>query len=240
MNGDVWTFLFAKKLIAEMTASEGSVTTTIEATDANGKNRVVIWNIIASNATVVTGETIPYEVWTSKATLHGTVTGTLASTPKFRYRAKNTAEWSIVEADLVENSFSKEITGLTPGTTYEYQAMDGEQASAITREFTTESKFQPENQGFEFTSGSSPILIYGAGQSMWWDTGNHGASSMGKNVTTPDTSVKHSGNQSILLSSQFVGIGGVIGKFAAGNLFTGKVQMAYWDGVVHVLVVQKH
>lgn len=222
LNGDVWTFLFTKELIAKMTAGEGSVTTTIEATDANGKSRVVVWNIIVSNATVVTGEIIPYEVWTSKATLHGTVTGTLASTPKFRYRAKNTAEWSIVEADLVENSFSKEITGLTPGTIYEYQAMDGEQASAITREFTTESKFQPENQGFEFTSGSSPILIYGAGQSMWWDTGNHGSSKMSKNVTTPDTSVKHSGNQSILLSSQFVGLGGIIGRFAAGNLFTGK------------------
>lgn len=75
---------------------------------------------------------------------------------------------------------------------------------------------------FEAVSDSSSIiLIHGTGQSTWWDTGNHGSSTMNKNVTTPDTSVKHSGNQSLLLSSQFVGIG-IIGKFAAGNLFAGK------------------
>ena len=230
LNGDVWTLLFAKELIAKMTANEGSVSTTIEAIDANGKSRKVIWNIVASNATVVTNEIIPYEVWTSKATLHGTVTGTLASTPKFRYRVKNTADWTTVDADLAENVFSKEITGLTPGTTYEYQAMDGEQASSVTYEFTTEATFQPENAGFEYTStstSSSAILMYGSGQSMWWDSGNHGSATMSKNVTTPDTSVKHSGNQSILLSSQFVGFG-VIGKFAAGNLFCWKISEDRW------------
>lgn len=226
LNGDVWTFLFAKKLIAKMTASEGSVTTTIEATDANGKNRVVIWNIIASNATVVTGETIPYEVWTSKATLHGTVTGTLASTPKFRYRAKNTAEWSIVEADLVENSFSKEITGLTPGTTYEYQAMDGEQASAVTCEFTTETAFQPDNASFEYTQvlkvstllGSKDCLFfYKEGSEMWWDTGNTGSATAGRNITTQDSSIKNSGEYSVKLASA-----NLMNTFAAGNLFSGK------------------
>lgn len=236
LNGDVWTVLFAKELMAKMTAVEGSISTTIEAIDANGKSRRVVWNIIASDATVVTDEIIPYEVWTSKATLHGIVTGTLASTPKFRYRVKNTADWTTVDADLAENVFSKEITGLTPGTTYEYQAMDGEQASSVTYEFTTEATFQPENAGFEYTStstSSSAILMYGSGQSMWWDTGNHGSATMNKNVTTPDTSVKHSGNQSILLSSQFVGLGGFIGKFAAGNLFAGKyLKTDGTDGVL--------
>ena len=221
LSGDVWTIQFAKELIAKMTANEGSVSTTIEAVDAEGKIRKVVWNIVASSATVVTDEIIPYEVWTSKATLRGTVTTALESVPKFRYRAKNTADWTTVEATRVEKAFNKEITGLTPGTTYEYQAMDGDKASSVTCEFMTETKFQPENAGFEYTSGSSPILIYGDKQSMWWDTGNHGSATMKKNVTTPDTSVKHSGNQSILLSSQFVGVLG-IGKFAAGNLFAGK------------------
>lgn len=233
LTGDVWTILFAEKLIAQMTGAEGSVSTTIEAVDTAGKSRKVVWNIVASNATVVTDEIIPYEVWTSKATLRGTVTTALESVPKFRYRAKNTADWTTVEATLVEKAFSKEITGLTPGTTYEYQAMDGEQASSVTCEFMTETKFQPENAGFEYTSGSSPILIYGDKQSMWWDTGNHGSATMKKNVTTPDTSVKHSGNQSILLSSQFVGLGGFIGKFAAGNLFAGKyLKTDGTDGVL--------
>lgn len=231
-NGDVWTVCFAKDLIAKMTAEEGSVETTIEAVDAEGKSRVAVWNVVASNATVKTSETKPYEVWTSKATLHGEILREILFTPKFRYRVKGEQEWTTIDADLSENSFSKEITGLTPGMTYEYQAMDGEQASSVTCEFTTETEFQPENAGFEYTSGSSPILIYGDKQSMWWDTGNHGSATMKKNVTTPDTSVKHSGNQSILLSSQFVGVLG-IGKFAAGNLFAGKyLKTDGTDGVL--------
>ncbi len=223
-NGDVWTVCFAKDLIAKMTAEEGSVETTIEAVDAEGKSRVTVWNIVASNATVKTSEMKPYEVWTSKATLHGEILREMLFTPKFRYRVKGEQEWTTVDADLSANSFGKE--------TYEYQAMDGDQASSVTCEFTTETEFQPENAGFEYTSGSSPILIYGDKQSMWWDTGNHGSATMKKNVTTPDTSVKHSGNQSILLSSQFVGVLG-IGKFAAGNLFAGKyLKTDGTDGVL--------
>lgn len=221
--GGTWKIQFSEELIAKMTAQEGQVTTTLTATDKNGKQRMVTWNIVVSNATVATTEAIPYEIWTSKATLHGKVTGTLASTPKFQYRVKGAgSSWTTVDADLTGSTFSKEITGLTPGTTYEYQAMDGTQASTVTCEFTTETTFQPENASFEAVSDSSSIiLIHGTGQSTWWDTGNHGSSTMNKNVTTPDTSVKHSGNQSLLLSSQFVGFG-IIGKFAAGNLFAGK------------------
>ena len=232
LTGDVWTILFAEKLIAQMTGAEGSVSTTIEAVDTAGKSRKVVWNIVASNATVVTDEIIPYEVWTSKATLRGTVTTALEPVPKFRYRAKNTADWTTVEATLVEKAFNKEITGLIPGTTYEYQAMDGEKASSVTYEFTTETAFQPENAGFEYTSKSVPTLIYGSGQNMWWDTGNHGSAKASTDLTTPDTSVKHSGNQSLLLASKKPNIMG-IGKFAAGNLFAGKyLDTDGMDGVL--------
>lgn len=225
-NGDVWTVCFAEDLIAKMTAEEGSVETTIEAVDAEGKSRVTVWNIVASNATVKTSETKPYEVWTSKATLRGTVTTALESVPKFRYRAKNTADWTTVEATLVEKAFSKEITGLTPGTTYEYQAMDGEKASSVTCEFTTEAAFQPDNASFEYTQtlkvstllGSKDCLFfYKEGTEMWWDTGNTGSVTGGKNITTQDSSIKNSGDYSVKLAST-----SIMNTFAAGNLFAGK------------------
>lgn len=225
-NGDVWTVCFAEDLIAKMTAEEGSVETTIEAVDAEGKSRVTVWNIVASNATVKTSETKPYEVWTSKATLRGTVTTALESAPKFRYRAKNTADWTTVEATLVEKAFSKEITGLTPGTTYEYQAMDGEKASSVTCEFTTEAAFQPDNASFEYTQtlkvstllGSKDCLFfYKEGTEMWWDTGNTGSVTGGKNITTQDSSIKNSGDYSVKLAST-----SIMNTFAAGNLFAGK------------------
>ncbi|WP_304246025.1 DUF4493 domain-containing protein [Phocaeicola plebeius] len=217
LAGDVWTIQFAKELIAKMTANEGSVSTTIEAVDVEGKSRKVVWNIVASSATVVTDEIIPYEVWTSKATLRGTVTTALESVPKIRYRAKNTADWTTVEATLVEKAFSKEITGLTPGTTYEYQAMDGEKASSVICEFTTETTFQPENAGFEYVSGSCPLWIYGEGQSMWWDSGNKGSSTASKNITTQDGTIHVEGNYSLKLAST-----SIVGTFAAGNVFSGK------------------
>lgn len=227
LNGDVYTICFAKDLMAKMTAKEGSVETSIEAVDAEGKSRVAVWNVVASDATVKTSETKPYEVWTSKATLHGEILNEILSTPKFRYRVKGeSAKWMTVGADLSEKFFSKEITGLTPGTTYEYQAMDGEQASSVTCEFTTETEFQPDNAGFEYTQilkvstllGEKDCLFfYKEGTEMWWDTGNAGSATAGKNITTQDSSIKHEGNYSAKLASASIS-----GTFAAGNLFTGK------------------
>lgn len=217
-NGDVWTIHFSSELIAKMTASEGSVETTIEAVDAEKKSRKVVWTIVASDATVRTDAVESYEVWTSKATLHGTAVNDLVSTPGFRYRVKGATEWTRVsDIELSGESFSKEITGLTPETTYEYQAMDGEQASSVTCEFTTETEFQPENAGFEDVSGSCPLWIYGEGQSMWWDSGNKGSSMGRKNLTTQDGSIYKQGKYSLKLASTEIW-----GNFAAGNVFTGQ------------------
>ncbi len=120
LTGGTWKILFSADLVAKMTAQEGRIVTKLTAIDDNNKQREVTWNLVASNATVVTTEAIPYEIWASKATLHGKVTGTLAATPKFQYRVKSSgASWTTVDADLAESTFSKEITGLTPGTIYE-------------------------------------------------------------------------------------------------------------------------
>ena len=226
-TGGTWKIQFSEELIAKMTAQEGQVTTTLTATDKNGKQRMVTWNIVVSNATVATTEAIPYEIWTSKATLHGKVTGTLASTPKFQYRVKGSgSSWTVVDADLTESTFSKEITGLNPGTTYEYQAMDGTQASTVTCEFTTETTFQPDNASFEYTQtykvstilgNKDCLFFYQVGKEMWWDTGNTGSATAGKNLTTQDSNIKNSGNYSAKLASA-----NIMGTFAAGNLFTGK------------------
>lgn len=227
LTGGTWKILFSTDLVAKMTAQEGQIVTKLTAIDDNNKQREVTWTLVASNATVVTTEAIPYEIWTSKATLHGKVTGTLAATPRFQYRVKGSgASWTTVDADLAESTFSKEITGLTPGTTYEYQAMDGTQASSVTCEFTTEVAFQPENASFEYTQvlkvstllGSKDCLFfYQEGKEMWWDTGNTGSATAGKNLTTQDSSIKNTGNYSAKLASA-----NIMGTFAAGNLFTGK------------------
>lgn len=225
-------------LIAKMTGIESGQTKSyrmaMKAVDTDQRFREVVWNVVVSADRVTTSPSVDYEVWTRKATLRGKLVAADASSvqPKFRYRLKDTQEWTEVDATLDGMSFSAEVTGLTPGSTYEYQAMEGTQASAVVESFTTESLFQPSNAGFESIQDGSPLLIHGAGEPMWWDSGNHGSATMKKNVTTVDTSVKHGGNQSLCMSSQFVGFMG-IGKFAAGNVFAGQyLQTDGMDGVL--------
>ena len=98
----------------------------------------------------------------------------------------------------------------------------------------TEAATPLPNSSFENwqTLSSSAMVLYGPGEEMFWDSGNHGSATLNKNVTTPDETYKHSGRYSVKMQSQFVGVLG-IGKFAAGNLFVG--QYLRTDGTDGVL-----
>ena len=98
---------------------------------------------------------------------------------------------------------------------------DGTRFEGKTLSFETVAYPQLPNAGFEEWSGSSPLLLCADEASMFWDSGNHGSKKAGLNVTEKDNSVKHGGNCSAKLKSQFVSVFG-IGKFAAGNAFIGK------------------
>lgn len=81
---------------------------------------------------------------------------------------------------------------------------------------------QPQNAGFEDTYMDGSTLRFATNYTdLWWDSGNKASAAMRVNVTTVDTSIKHSGNQSAKLASQWVGMLG-IGKFAAGSIYTGE------------------
>lgn len=218
---------FTSTLMEKITLKDGEYNISVKVVDVDDRVRTETINIVVSSNTVETLEVNNYDVWAKRATLLGRKIDEPKGQVKFRYRIKDATDWNYSGYASIDdkNIYSIEITGLEPNSTYEYQIEDDGNPSNNTQlfEFTTEDDFQPENAGFEYTSKSeNAILIYGTGQSMWWDTGNHGSASMNKNVTTPDTSIKHSGNQSLLLSSQFVGLGGFLGKFAAGNVFVGK------------------
>lgn len=168
-------------------------------------------------------------IWTSEVTLTGTVVKDDIDAIGFEYRQIGSSDWIYVEGQLDSRSraFTKGdkyhavISGLTPGTKYEYRGVSGGFSTEI-YSFTTEEATQLPNAGFEdWQTSSTPYLIYASGGSMFWDSGNHGSATMSKNVTVPDTGIKHSGDRSIQLNSQFVGVGS-LGKFAAGNVFIGK------------------
>lgn len=225
---------FTPTLMSNITSNNEEYNINVKVVDSENRVRTEIINLVVSDATVATNNIEGYDVWTNRAILRGEVISQLKGSVKFRYRSSEGTEWIDVTDGInsIGREYSVEIKGLAANTQYEYQICDGSNPSNNSVTFTTDIAFQPENAGFEYTSGSLPTLIYGDGQSMWWDTGNHGSKTARTDVTTPDTSVKHSGKQSLLLSSQFANIWG-IGKFAAGNVFVGKyLKTDGTDGVL--------
>ncbi len=200
--------------------SEGEYHIEIKVVDENEKFRTAALNLIISNASVVANEADEVSVWATHATITGTILKEGVTGHGFNYRVVGSNNWTAVTAD---ETYTAQLTGLTPGTTYEYYAVCDNFSSTVIKTFTTESALQLANSGFEnWQTTSSPYLLYGGGDEMFWDSGNHGSATMSKNITTPDGTYKRSGNYSAKLESQFVGIGGLIGKFAAGNVFVGK------------------
>ena len=245
-------FSFDENLRKEMTKpgsdNEGNVADNvfnfdIEVEDRNGKQRSKTLTVIATGAIVATEEISDIkEIWSTKATLYGSLIIPTADNLKFKYREQGTQEWISYDKNIIKNdankTFSVVLTGLKPGMTYEYQAASGEVAAKEIKKFTTESATQLPNSGFEEWSGSLPLWIYKNGDSMFWDSGNKGSGSVssalgGTNVTSNDGSIKHSGNYSAKLKSQFVGIGGSLGAFAAGNIYIGKfLEIDGTDGIL--------
>lgn len=130
------------------------------------------------------------------------------------------------------SKYSARLTGLRPGVKYYYVAASDKEKTTRVQTFTTPNRQLP-NAGFEGWWKDGKIWrLYEEGGSMFWDSGNTGSSTMSKNVTEYDESIKHSGTRSLRLSSQFVGVG-AIGKFAAGNAFIGKyLKTDGTDGVL--------
>lgn len=198
---------------------------------ATAKTREVVWNIIVSDANVSSID-VPadrrYEIWSDKAVFYGQnlEEKVPVETLYFRYRQKDTETWSENIPAVTDGAYYKtaQITGLKPGTTYQYQMVEGTKVSNVISEVTTEFPTQLPNAGFEEWQGSKPMLIYsGDASNMFWDSGNHGSSSVSftaVDLTTADGTIKHSGMYSAKLKSQFVGLGS-IGAFAAGNIFVG-------------------
>lgn len=212
----------------------GEYTFTIQAVDQDGKDNTATLSIVVSDAIVVTEEPERASIWARRATLRGSLVKATSEPLSFQYRQAGSESWTSVPANLSGSSLSAEVTGLTPGTTYEYQAVAGTQASVKTATFTTEAATALPNSSFENwqTLSSSAMVLYGPGEEMFWDSGNHGSATLNKNVTSPDETYKHSGRYSVKLQSQFVGILS-FGKFAAGNLFAG--QYLRTDGTDGVL-----
>lgn len=219
---------------------DGLHTIKITATDANGKFSTATLTYNVSDAAVMMDETPATDVWATSTVLRGTVTKDGAQDVHFVYRKAGASDWTTVAAEEVaarSRAFAKgtrvqaELTGLEPGTSYEY-ALVADDFMTETKTFATENAAQLPNASFEDWHGSSPLLIYADGGQQFWDSGNHGSSTLNINVTTATSDMIHSGSNAIALESARPNMFG-IGKFAAGNVFVGQyVETDGTDGVL--------
>lgn len=210
---------------------EGEHSFTFIATDVNDRITTGTMKVSVTNAFVAIKDVDLNEVYTSTAKVSLDILKAEATNPAVEYRASNSSEWTSVPAEINGATATASLTGLTPATTYICRAVCDGFTGSNTVEFTTEVAAQLENAGFETWDTSGKIYYIAADdkvESRFWDSGNHGSSTLNKNVTVPDSEVKHSGNYSAKLCSQFVGFGGLVGRFAAGNLFAG--EYLYTDG----------
>lgn len=205
----------------------GSYSIGIKVSDNKGKTSEVVFKLEVSDDAVKAIQVDQSDVWATSATLKGMIAKSGASGVGIEYRAKGGA-W--IKAYGEGTNFEIKLNELQHSTDYEYRAFadnDGNGnafTSGIIYSFTTEVAKQLPNSGFEEWCQPSKAILPAATESeLFWDSGNHGSTTMGENynITKSDATVKNSGNYSARLSSQFVGIG-IIGKFAAGNIFTGK------------------
>ncbi len=193
------------------------------ATDANDKTSVKTMTVIVTNADVM--PTVDEnDVWATKATLHGSILKAGVTNPSFMYRKVGEQTWTpVADVTVSGNTYSAEVTGLEPGTDYEFITVADGYTGTDVEKFRTELATQMPNSSFEDWDESGKVhLIYAPGGQKFWDSGNEGSSTMNINVTTRATDKVHHGNSSIKLQSRFAGVGGLIGKLAAGNVFIGE------------------
>lgn len=194
------------------------------ATDSEGNVSSATMRISISEAKVIANQVADDDpsTWATSAVLTADIAASDATNYAIEYRQLGSADWiRMAPTATVGSTYTVNLTGLQPGTTYEYRAVCDDFAGSPLQ-FTTEAAAQIPNGGFEdWSKPGKPYLLYvGDEANMFWDSGNHGSSTLNKNVTEPASDVKHSGTYSAKLKSQYVSFLG-IGKFAAGNAFVG-------------------
>lgn len=222
------------------TLTDGTYTYTVRATDANGRSTTATFTVVSTDARVMANALDASAITTrSRSAVVSARVLREATNCGIAYRKKGTQQLTKVPAEgtyAVGDNYSVTLSGLEASTEYEFGAYCDNFEAATFETFTTDAEEQLVNGGMEqwcTDSSEKNVVIPGNSPSdFYWDSGNHGSITMNKNITTQESTLKHSGSYSAKLASQFVGVG-AIGKFAAGNIFVGKyLDTSGTDGVL--------
>ena len=217
INDKEWNLLLEPAFSTKLGAGEQEYI--ISVTDEAGATAEYVQEYIGegiSDLTITAGKE-----WEGEATFTANIFNPNATGLTLHYKESVDGEYKSVA--MTDKKAT--VTGLRGARVYDayvtYTAT--EQVTTGSAHLRTPSGKQIPNGGMEVWTGKSPLLPYTNDSDQWWDTGNHGAATLGGNVTTNSTDVRpgSTGRYSAYLKSQFVGVIG-IGKFAAGNIFFGK------------------
>ena len=211
----------------------GEYVITLTATDKKNRTRTRDITIQITSSPVQPEQVNEQSVYTNRATLLGSVLRDGVETVGFNYREVGTTAWTYVAGTIGSPSqamrkaaakgdkFYAQVTGLKANTKYEYVTLTEDFVGTTTVTFTTEDTRQLENADFEnWDESGTAYLPTAPGAARWWDSGNHGSTTLGSsyNITTKDSSVRYGDSgYSAKLASRYI-----IMKFAAGNIFVGE------------------
>lgn len=229
---------FSEHYLNSLPARDTEYRIGLTATDGNGKTTAKTLRIaVGEDAIVFDAPIIAKDVETAgnymavgarRATLTLDIKDESATHPGIRYREVGSSDWTTVGMTRSRASVvgTVTLTNLKPATRYEYQAIADGYTPEESLYFTTEGIFTIPNASMEEWSdysANTKVLLPGlGGERTFWDSGNHGSATMSVTLTQKSEEMKHSGEGSARLRSQFVGLGGLAGKFAAGNIFAGE------------------
>ncbi len=182
--------------------------------------------------TEVTVSLTAADAWSRVIWLEGS--GKSGSKMGFRYRLAGEQEWIEVPDVEIQGGVFKARLAAVEQTSYEVVAYCDEDSSVV-RTVTTDPIAILPNCGLEEWSTIDDIIYpYLADADPFWGTGNVGASVAGATLTDKNSDVRpgSEGIYSARLVSRYANVAG-IGKFAAGNIYTGTyVKNVGTNGVI--------
>ncbi|MDE6265836.1 MAG: PCMD domain-containing protein [Muribaculaceae bacterium] len=220
------------KVLSMKLGPEGSVTTPdLAGQTVNFTNPVTVevtnhgyteeWTIYI-NQNKETVRTMSADAWTCVAWVYGEAEA--GKDNGVEYRKADSDEWIKAPAEWVTHnggSFHARLIHLEPLTEYVARAYSDDDKGAEI-EFTTGITLQVPNSDFNAWWLDGKVWCpWPEDGTQIWDSGNKGATTLGTSNTFPSEDTPSGSGLAAQLETRFVGIG-IIGKLAAGNIFTGK------------------
>jgi hypothetical protein len=219
-NNYAWIKLtFSADLLNGLEAGDYPVRVSV--TDQSDRTSTATLDIYITDAAIVTNTVSAGDVWSR----HAVVTASISNQDKIdvagiKYRKTGTQTWTDATVSVSGTTVKATLANLEPETEYEYVAYNGAAINNDTQTFTTSNVNQLPNSSFEdgFQDGKVN-RFYPEGGTMFWDSGNQGATSLSAsgNTTSLSTEKVADGTYSLRMESKYI-----VAKFAAGSVFAGQ------------------